>query len=259
MPKEMVGAWSREDYVAFLRLDVELLDPWPPPNTLAALYRMTRPATEVNEISAAKVKDAWAIREKTPIYKSLKSNELYKKSFEVFCKSRAKAKHNSKLNLPTAPFVFQKILVENMGTYFLIRDLSKKYGISHEEFGPTAKRRALATKCVTELLKLEHQGVYLRGMEGAQLKSLLLEFRDQLMSLKRKPRADSETPARSMIQRVAYEMWAKLQLRSPAIVAHFASLIEAECDIRTAARYCDKAQSKYRADLAAALQSLPDK
>lgn len=247
MPEEIIGPWRREDYESFIAFEDEYSPKIQNALSLATLLSPnrygSRSSASFDRDGAVKV---WALHRKHPIYIWLESQENFRKLWRVFLQLQSRATPNSPLAEEAAPFKLLHVLVEQAFWFFRLKDVHARFRGRESGFGPTAPRRRAAIKHVNSLLELCNKGVCLSGMDQREFERYLIKFRDQMKEVQRKPRGDAGTFIRDTLGFTAYFWYCDLRMSSPAIIEHFAALLDADCDYRTAQRHCSNAKLKHK-------------
>jgi hypothetical protein len=245
MAAHKIGPWSDDDWKDFLALDVELQPPRR--NTLSGLlgiggleqYREHQQRTEL-------VAAAWKARHSHQVYKALVDDLNFRQAWNVF-ERRRKVAGEGKLAAHNAPFVFLHEMVEHAGYAYQLRkgpDVSR---------GGHAKRRRAATRHADALTALLSSGIRMKDyIDTDRLRTLLKRLSDEMRTTRRKDYGGKRYMARWLLKGLAYALVMKFDLRSPAIVCHFARMVDLACETKTAQRYCAEAEKEWRRRLIAA-------
>lgn len=250
------GPWKQTDWEHFVGLDVELR---PPPdkvgtNALRGLLNIGKPSPLVEAANALRREkqfdEAWAIRCAHPVYKILEEDLHFRQAWKVFERARARAK-DGKLADITAPLRFLREYVRAAGYAYEVRDLP---GLS--KYGPNIERRRSAISHAKALTKLLALGINFENYANTKSLQVLLEtLIVELEAIKRKPYGGSRRLDRSILKHLAFGLISECELKSAAVVTHFARMVGLPCEPKTAQRYTDEAARQMRSILAAALSS----
>jgi hypothetical protein len=258
MPNDPVRPWPREHVASFTELDTALKPEKPTHQTLAGLMGLGLAMAESDNAKndeARRISQAWQLRKIHPVYLWLDSREEFHELCRLFEDRRKRLGSNAKIAAPNAPFILLEIVVEWVDLLFNVLDFEKCTAAQKKRpTGPTKLRRAAAVKHAEALIRLSDEGVNLSGIEGAQLRRLLVQFREQISGIERKPRGGKGSSIRLVLELVAFQLFSKLGLSSPSILENLAALADVDCDNRSAQRYSRHAKRKYRELLAEGLQ-----
>jgi hypothetical protein len=212
------------------------------------------------------VEEAWAARRAHPVYRQLRRDPNFVAAWKVFERAQ-KNTDIKKLASPTAPFSFLREFVERAGSVYEFSSLVKvasqnknQASQNKNRYGATAERRRRAAKRAVELRGLIAKGVRLEDyMDTRTLDSLLGRLVEELAAASRKKYGGKREFARNELKGLAFSLLARCGLRSPAVVSHFARMVNVPCDEKTAQRYCNEAANKWRLMLARALRDTDKK
>jgi hypothetical protein len=246
MMREKAEPWQRDDVQTFLRLlegNIESeravpfsLSGFTPPSALLS-------PTSKEERIKSRIENAWRAIRAHSIYRWLEEQPAFSKSWKLFHRTKARAKPGSKISASDAPFIFLHIIVEWAPILHDVKELTPKITMKR---GPTASRRKLAIKAAETIIQLSDEGLYLSGLDGVQLRKLLIKFIREVQSIKRKRRADKNSTVREVLEHAAYQLLTKLDLTYPSILANLAALANVECPTKNAQRYFVVARRRYR-------------
>lgn len=252
---EKIGPWRAEDYQSFLRLDVveQVQLPYPPPNTWGGLLGLLGVESWPTK-RAGLVDQGWETRKAHPVYRQLLTDQSFLAAWRAF-QSSAKRKKSLKAQYLNSPFLFLREFVRHAGFMYQfghVRATSK--------YGPTKKRRDRAEKLSGELLGLLDQGVRLRDyMQDQTFRALLTTFVGELSATPRKEYGGVRSSERWVLKSLASSLLMYCDCRSAAVLTHFADMVNAPCDAKTAQRYFKEAAIKHRTLLATALSNTGNK
>lgn len=264
MPELKVGPWRAEDYHSFIMLSTrapEISSLQTRPTTLSGLLSLAGNFTDESRSRAEAeiVSEAWEVRLAHPIYRSLKRNPSFTAAWTVFDKARKNAK-SEKLKSAFAPFEFLRVIVEQAGEMYQFRSLGRVNVPNKRRYGATAERRRRAAKRAGQLKELMANGIRLESYEDNRtLNTLLDRLVLQLASTPRKQYGGKREYERKILIDLAFSLIVSCDLRSPAVVGHFARLVNAPCDEKTAQRYTNQAAKKWRLLLARVLRDTDTK
>lgn len=244
--EKKLGPWLSKDYENFIALDVELKSETPAAGGLMSLSSLVGKSDDEAQKAAEfqkKLEGAWAVRRAHPVYKALQADPNFRAAWSAF-ESSKKRSASAGLKSPTAPFVFLREYVKYAGHYYSFgkpRLHSKGYS-----YGPSAKRRRQATKHATELVSLIDQGVRLSDYSKTPtLRSLLKDLLSELAATSRKSYGGARENERWVLNSLAHSLYVYCGLKSPAVVTHFARMVGASCEEKTAQRYCNQQARKW--------------
>lgn len=248
MSENKVGPWLSRDYDGFIALDVELKS-----ETLAAegglsLASLLR-KPEDGALKAAEFRErlesAWAVRRAHPVYKELQANPNFRAAWSAF-ENSVKRSTSVKLTSPNAPLLFLREFVTYAGHYYRFGKPPPKLPWRRDVHGPSAKRRRQATKHATELVSLLDQGIRLDDYaKNRSLHTLLKELISELAATTRKPYGGRRQHERWILTSLAGSLYMYCGLKSPAVLTHFARMVGASCEEKTAQRYCNEQARKW--------------
>lgn len=166
------------------------------------------------------------------MYKQLQEDENFRAAWRLF-----KAAKSGLLTSPTAPLVFLRELVRFAGEAHTARGWTPK-----PNDGAFAKRQESAINYAEKLCALLDAGVHLdEYADTERLRTLLLKLPN---AKRRKPYSDKRKAVRAVLTSFAFIMLWHFELKSklPEIVTEFASMVDIDCDLRGAQRYCKEAK-----------------
>jgi hypothetical protein len=253
MSDHIIGPWRSDDWQSFLSLDVELPPPRPP-NTLAGLLGTRAPFGGLElawraEQREAQLAAAWAARCAHPVYKALQQDLHFRQAWKVFDGAHRRAKEG-KLASDTTPFQFLHEYVWFAGHAFQI-----PRSTATTKYGPSIERRRSAVKHAAALSELLGAGVALKSYSDTEaLEALLKQLRAELTAMKRKRYGGARSFERSILKGFAHALIVHCELKSPAVVTHFARMVSVACEPKTAQRYCNEAAKQWAETMADALR-----
>ena len=247
MAAHKIGPWSSDEWKEFVALDTDLRATRSELNSLSALYGLGELAQErLHQQRADLIAAAWKARHSHPVYKTLAAEPNFRQAWKVF-EARRKTDARGNLAADNAPFIFLREIVECAGFTYQFRDAPDVTRGGH------AKRRRAAVKHVDALTALLASGIHLKDyVDNDGLRALLKKFGDELRSTRRKDYGGKRYISRWVLKGLASMLVIRLDLRSPAIICHFARMVGIACETKTAQRYCSEAAKTWRDRLAVA-------
>jgi hypothetical protein len=256
MIRKKAEPWQREDVEAFLRLLERYIESERKIHyslsglqvadatmvRLSDLLSLASPEEKAN----ARIEKGWAEIRAHSVYQWLDKQPAFCASWKFFQRARAKAKPHRKMAASDAPFVYLHIVVEWAS---ILHDVKKLAPNLEKKRGPTSSRRKFAIRHAQTLIQLSDEGVQLSGIDGLQLRRLLIKFIREVEGVKRKRRADKNSTMRDVLEHAAYLLLTKLELTYPSILANLAALANVECPIKNAQRYFAVARRKHQENL----------
>ncbi len=255
MTGHKIGPWSVDDWRSFIALDVELQPPESERNALASLLRgrggllgglgQLRLNDAETKARSERIEAAWAVRRAHPVYRTLTQDPNFRQAWKIF-ERRHKAAETGELAADTAPFVFLREYVESAG--FAYQRCGRA---SDAKYGAHAKRRRSAARHALALTQLLDAGIRLSDYsDTVALRGLLRKLTEQMQSTKRKEYGGQRDAERWVLKGLAQSLIIGCDLRSPAVLTHFARMVGVSCEPKTAQRYCSEAAERWRAALA---------
>jgi len=197
------------------------------------------------------IEKAWQLRREHPVFRFLSADPNFAALWNYFARLQSQAIEGP-LAQPNAPFVFWRDIALCAGW----AHYSKKGGQPFRK-GMHAKARIAAVKHATALQQLIDNGARLENYADSQeLRRLLESFRSELSNTKRKAYGGERESSREILK--SFALWmCFMQIKSPAMVRHFAKLVKLPCSEKTAHRYCKDSSTRHRKLLAEAIGKDP--
>jgi hypothetical protein len=254
MAMSKVGPWRREDYENFIALATEPPPPAPPGyTTLSSLLGLSResPSDQPTLKLLKFVEKEWVVRQKHPVYKWLLKNQDFRDAWSAFKRIKKRPARQPapiKLNSLQVELIFLREFVRHAGWAYTWVDSKRS------NYGANADRRRAAAKHAKALSQLLSEGVSLLSYtETQRLISTLDSFVEQLEATRRKSYGGVRERARAIQKILARALISDCGLKSPSVIASFARMVGAPCDLKTARRYCAEQEKHWRRDKANAL------